>query len=908
MQVTEVSVYRGPNLYSGLPMIRIQLDLGPLEAWPSNTLPQFNDRLLERLPGLSEHGCCYRERGGFVRRLQQGTWLGHVIEHVALELQSRAGFAVTRGKTRSQKGRPGVYNILYRYESEDVGLLAGRLAVEMVHALLPAEHQGLEGAECLGPRPEGLGDPPDIAVALAELEAVARRGRLGPTTASIVNEARRRGIPVTRLNNQSLVQLGWGARQKRIRASITSETSLIGVETAGDKDLTKRLLRDVRVATPKGAVVRTADDAVAAASRLSWPVVTKPLDGNHGRGVSLGLRTPDAVRRGFEQAARHSRRVIVEEEFEGRDHRILVVGGKVVAVAERKPAHVVGNGQDTISALIERVNADPRRGGGHEAVMTRIAVDDHVTDMLARAGMGVDSVPLPGQLVTLRATANLSTGGTATDRTDEIHPDNAAMARRAAVTVGLDVAGIDFIAPDISRSVRETGGGVVEVNAAPGFRMHLAPSEGRPRDVARAVVDQLFPRGTRSRIPIVGVTGSNGKSTVGRMVTAILRQDGLRVGLTNTSGVYIDGERVFDGDASGPRSARLVLRDPTVDAAVLEMARGGILREGLAVDRCDVGIVTNIAADHLGLKGVDSLQDLADVKSVVTEAVGRRGLSVLNGDDPLTLRMARHAGGRVAYFTLSGGHEVQPLLQKHVAEGGLLVSLEPSIHGGLIVLQDGARRLEVMEAGTIPATLGAAARFNIANAMAAIAAAHGLRVPLATMIAALRAFQSTFEQNPGRLNVHDAYGIRFILDYAHNPAALRAIGDMLERMRPRHERLICVASIPGDRRDDDIREMGAVAAGIFDEVIFRERPDGRGRPAGSVMQLLTEGALSVGAAPARLRTIACEHAAVEAALSTAREGDLVVLMPTRVEEVWRQVLAFRPTHGWGAASLAEHVA
>ncbi|HYE46308.1 MAG TPA: cyanophycin synthetase [Caulobacter sp.] len=890
MRVLEASTYRGPNDHSHRPMIRMMADLGPLEDFPSDRLPHFVDELLARLPGLERHGCSYQEPGGFVRRLREGTWLGHVVEHIALELQTLAGAPVTRGKTRSVKGRPGVYNILFAYRSEAAGRLAGRCALELAHSLLPTELQGLEGLDLMAPPPRSLTQPFDLSGAVAEIAALVRKDAFGPTTQSLVDEARRRGIPVTRLNDQSLVQLGWGARRKILRASITGETSLIAVETAGDKSLTKALLDRVGVAVPKGQVVRTADEAVAAARRIKGPVVVKPLDGNHGRGVNLDLRTEDQVRWGFGQAARHSRRVIVEQQYTGRDYRILVIGGRVVAVAERQPAQVVGDGRHTVAELIEQVNADPRRGVGHEAVMTRIAVDAHVEEMLARVGMTPESVPPRGRAIQLRATANLSTGGTAIDRTDVIHPDNAAMARRAALTIGLDVAGIDFIAPDITRSVRETGGGVVEVNAAPGFRMHLAPSEGQPRDVARAVIDQLYPRGSRSRIPIVAVTGTNGKSTVGRMVAAILRRQGLTVGLTNTSGVYVNDERLVAADASGPKSARMVLADPTVEAAVLETARGGILREGLAFDRCDVGIVLNIAPDHLGLKGIDTLEDLARVKSVVVEAVSRRGLSILNGDDPHTLRMARHAGGRVAYFTMSGGVALSPLLQKHLAAGGIVAAVE----GGALVILEGEARTEVMAVEDIPATLNGAAQFNVQNALAAILAGHGLKVPVTTIREALAAFGSSFEQNPGRLNIHDVGGFRVIMDYAHNPEAVRALGGLIDRMRPSYGRVIGVASMPGDRRDQDIRELGGIAGQIFDHVIFRERPDGRGRPAGEVVSLLADGALQAGADPGRIEQILCERDAVDAALRAARPGDLVVVMPTAVEGVWRQILDFKP--------------
>jgi cyanophycin synthetase len=895
MRVLETALYRGPHLYADKPMVRVQLDLGALESWPTDRLPNVVDKLLAALPGLCQHGCSYQAPGGLVLRMRDGTWLGHVIEHVALELQTLAGARTTRGKTRSVRGRPGVYNILYAYEGEGLGRAAGRAAIELVNSLLPLDLQGVEGLERIAPAVGG-GVPPlfDLPLVIEHLRKLRKTETLGPTTRSLVEAARRRGIPVQRLDEQSLVQLGWGARRKLIRASITGETSHVAVETAGNKALTKAMLSAVGVPVPRGAVVRTVEEALDQAARIKGPVVLKPLDGNHGRGVSLGLESAEQVRWGFEQAAKHSRRVIVEEQYVGRDYRILVVGGKVVAVAERVPARVVGDGRSTVAQLIETVNQDPRRGVGHEAVMTRIVVDDHLIDRLERGGLELQSVPASGQIVTLRATANLSTGGTAIDRTDEIHPDNASIARRAALTVGLDVAGIDFMAPDIARSVRETGGGVVEVNAAPGFRMHLEPSEGPSRDVAKAVVDQLFPPGARSRIPVVAVTGTNGKSTVVRMVARIGREMGRTVGLTNTSGVYIDDERILAADASGPKSARMVLRDPTVDLAVLETARGGMLREGLAFDRCDVGMVLNVTADHLGLKGVDTLEDLAAVKSIVTEAVGRRGVSVLNGDDPLTLRMARHAGGRIAYFTLEGGPEMSPFLQKHVAEGGLLVARERSVRGGDLVIHDKGQRTFVVHGDEIPATLGGLAEFNVANALAAIAAGHGLGASPALIAKALRTFNSSHVDNPGRFNVHDAHGFRVIVDYAHNPGALRAMGDLVDRLRPGVGWTIGVVSIPGDRRDEDIFEMGTIAAGMFDELIFRERPDGRGRPAGSVVSLLTQGALEAGFSDARLHRILSEAKSVDAALRMARPGDLVMVFPTAVEAVWRQVVAFKP--------------
>ncbi len=795
MRILEHGVYRGPHLYSHRPMVRIQVDLGDLEDWPTDRLPGFADALIAALPTLEGHGCCYGRPGGFLERLRDGTWMGHVVEHVALELQSLAGAATTRGKTRSVKGRPGVYNILFAYDDAETGLLAGRLAFQLVDALLPPDRRGVEELDRLTSGTGELAGVSTVEAALPLLRASRRRNGLGPSTQALVDAARRRGIPVTRLDDHSLIQLGWGARQRRLRASVTDRTGLVAAELAGDKDQAKALLAAVGCPVAPGVVARTAEEAVARARPLKRPVVVKPLDGNHGRGVTIGLQADAEIAAAFAAAAAHSRRVVVEEQLPGHDHRVLVVDGRVVAVAERVPAHVVGDGERTIAALVEALNADPRRGEGHENLLTRIRLDDRAAqETLARQGLTADSVPAEGQRVFLRMTANLSSGGVAIDRTDEIHPDNAAIARRAALAVGLDVAGIDLLAPDISRSIRETGGGVVEVNAAPGLRMHLAPSDGRPRDVAEPIVGMMFPRGARARIPVLAVTGTNGKSTVGRMVAHILRHDGRTVGLTNTSGVYINDECLMAGDASGPRSARMLLRDPTVEAAVLECARGGILREGLAFDRCDVGAVLNVQPDHLGLKGIETLDDLAAVKSVVVEAVSRRGVSVLNADDPLTLRMARHAGGRVCWLSMRGGDAAPGFLLKHISEGGLAVLYDPL--SGDIRLYDGGVDRRVCNARAIPATLGGAALFNVQNALAATAMTYGAGVDPAAIASALSGFASSYEQNPGRMNIHDGHGFRVILDYAHNPDALRALGCTVVALRPSAGRTIANAEHP----------------------------------------------------------------------------------------------------------------
>jgi cyanophycin synthetase len=892
--VLEVGVYRGPHYFSHTPMVRVQIDLGRLEEFPTNRLPGFADALLKLMPSVGRHRCSLKVRGGFEKRLKEGTWLGHVAEHVALELQTLAGSRAVRGKTRSVKNKPGVYNVMFAYNEEQVGLAAGRAAFELINSLLPGELQGVRGLDRIF-RFEGGGDF-NLEGRLDALRRLVRRNQLGPTTKALVDEAKRRGIPVMRLDNQSLIQLGHGRFAKRIRASITGQTSFVATELASNKNMTKKLLDESGVPVPRGVVAREADEAVRSARKLGYPLVVKPLDGNHGRGVSIGITSEEQLRFAFAeaQAQAKGRDVIIEQFFSGNDHRILVVNGKMIAVAERIPAQVWGDGVSTIRQLVAEVNEDPRRGNGHENVMTRIKIDGIVEEYLGRSGMTPDSIPEAEQVVPLRATANLSTGGTAVDRTNEIHPDNADIARRAALVIGLDVCGVDFVCPDISRSVRETGGGVIEVNAAPGLRMHIEPSEGAPRDVAKPIIEMLFPRGKRSRVPILAITGTNGKSTVGRMIKHILRYTGCTVGLTSTTGVYVNDILTHDGDATGPRSARMILRDPTVEVAVLETARGGLLREGLAYREADIAACLNVTPDHLGLKGIETVEDLANVKQVVVEAVRRDGYSILNADDPLCIRMARRAGGQVVWFTLQGGAEMSPMVREHIDNGGMAVVREPGHEGGTVVLYDDSRREFIMKAGDIPATLHGMAEFNVANALAAAAMALVHGVPILTIRSALTQFSSTFEQNPGRLNVHDAHGFRVIVDYAHNVAGIEAMGKVVKGLSHRYKRTIGVISMAGDRRDEDIVEMGRVSAGIFDELIFREDPYTRGRPSGEVMHHLKQGAVEAGRSLDHIHLIAGEAASNAAALAMGRPGDLIVLTPTDVRAAWAQVNDFKP--------------
>src|SRR5437867_3389014 len=675
LKILESQVLRGPNYWSYEPAIRLLVDLGSLEHWPSNTLPKFTDILIDLLPGLHDHGCSLHRPGGFIERLRDGTWMGHVAEHVALELQREAGGSTTRGKTR-RAGTPGQYNVVYGYSEEQVGLAGGRLAVRLLNHLVQANPTF------------------DFAAELESLVLLADRAAFGPSTQAILDEAARRDIPYIRLNDQSFVQLGQGRYQQRIRATMTSRTSALGVDIAGDKKLTTTLLAAAGLPVPRSDMVRSADEAATVAARIGYPVVTKPLDGNHGRGVSLDLRSEEDVRRGFERAIQQTRSgiAVVESFIQGNDYRVLVIDGHMVAVAQRVPAHVIGDGKHTVRELVDSTNRDPRRGIGHEKVLTRIKVDSAAEELVRRQGFDLDTVPPKGAFIKLAATGNMSTGGISIDRTWEADHDNVEIAEEAARVVGLDVAGIDFLTPDISQPVRETGGAIVEVNAAPGFRMHTHPTEGEAQYVAKPVLDLLFPPSMPSRIPIVAVTGSNGKTTTVRMIAHIMKGLGHKVGVTSTDGIYIDERLVRRADASGPKSALMVLQNPRVDFAVFEVARGGILREGLGYGRNDVAVVTNVTGDHLGLKDVHSIEQLAAVKRVIVEAVPRSGSAVLNADDPLVAEMRKHCSGSVIFVSMQEKNE---LVERYVRRGGKAVVLQPSPRGEMMVLREGRRTMPI---------------------------------------------------------------------------------------------------------------------------------------------------------------------------------------------------------------------
>ena len=716
----------------------------------------------------------------------------------------------------------------------------------------------------------------------------AQRRALGPSTAALVHAAERRGIPWIRLNTQSLVQLGYGRHQQRIQATVTGRTPHIAVEIAGDKEQTNTLLADLGLPVPKQALVHDPDDAVDEAARIGYPVVMKPYNGNHGRGVSVGLTGPDEVRRAFALAAEHSDAVLVETYIAGHDHRMLVVDGELVAVSKRVPGQVTGDGVHTVAELVAALNADPRRGIGHEKVLTQIRLDEQALGLLAARGWTPETVPQANAEVLLRRTANLSTGGTAEDVTDVVHPDNAEMAVRAIQAVGLDVGGVDFLAPDITRSYKDAGGAICEVNAAPGFRMHMAPSAGKARDVAARVIDMLFPPNMPATVPIAAITGTNGKTTTARMLAHIHKLAGRRVGMTTTDGVYIDGQRTVEGDMTGPTSARIVLGDPSVDVAVLETARGGLLRAGMAMRHVDVGAVLNVQADHLGQRGIETVEQLALVKRTVVEIA--TDTAVLNADDPLTLRMAAHTEARhLCYVTVNPGNV---LVGEHIRAGGRAIALETGVNGEMITIYDRGAHIPLLWTHLIPAALDGRALFNVQNAMFAAAMAFSMGVRLEDIRHGLRTFDSTFFQAPGRLNVYDGHPFRVLFDYAHNANAVAALVDTARRLDVAGRR-ICVLSAPGDRRDADVRATArAAAAGAFDVYICRRDDNPRGRGEDEVPRMIAQELVAAGIPPAHVQVIVAEPAAIDAALGIARPGDLVIICADVLDRGWQQIVDF----------------
>jgi cyanophycin synthetase len=868
MKIREINAMRGPNYWSVRrhKLIVIVLDLGEMEDRPSNTIDGFLGRLEAMFPTMYEHRCSEGVPGGFFHRVEEGTWMGHIIEHIALEIQTLAGMDTGFGRTRGY-GEKGVYNVVFSYIEESVGRYAAEASVKICEALILGEEYSLEE---------------DIQK-MRELREVER---LGPSTGSIVEEAASRGIPWIRLNKYSLCQLGYGANQKRIQATVTSETSSIGVELACDKEDTKFLLEQAEVEVPRGDIIRREHSLKEACRYVGFPLVIKPVDGNHGRGITVDIQNYDEALAAFQHAKESSRSgaIIVEKFITGEDYRLLVINHVLVAAAKRTPAHVIGDGKSTVKELVDKVNEDPRRGYGHENVLTMITINELTETIIKDAGYSVDSVIPEGERLILKDTANLSTGGTAEDVTDIVHPSNVSMVERISKIIDLDICGIDIMTSDISKPLSETGGAVLEVNAGPGFRMHLAPTKGLPRNVAANVVDKLFPKqGDTGRIPIIAVSGTNGKTTTTRLIAHIAKMSGYRVGYTTTDGVYIQNRLLMKGDCTGPASAEFVLKDPTVNFAVLECARGGLLRAGLGFGNCDVAVVTNVAADHLGLKGIHTIEQLAKVKGVVPETVLPSGYAILNADDDLVYEMKRGINCNLALFSMD---EKNPRIQALQKLGGITAVYE----NGYVTICRGTWKMRIMKAENIPLTYGGKATFMIQNVLPAILTANIRGISIEDMKAALETFIPSASQTPGRLNLFEFENFTILLDYAHNPAGMLALKQFTDTI----EATVKVGIIAGvgDRRDEDTNLIGSIAAEMFDEIIIRQDKRLRGKTEEELIKLLNDG-IKMKDPNKKTTVIPSEKEAITFAVNNAVKGALIILCSDVIPDALDLVMKFK---------------
>ncbi|MEI7472660.1 MAG: cyanophycin synthetase [Chitinophagaceae bacterium] len=852
MKILEIKVLRGPNYWSvrRTKLIQMKLDLEEMEQKPTNLIEGFRQRLEKMFPTMIEHRCSVGSRGGFFERVVEGTWMGHVIEHIALELQTLAGMDTGFGRTRGANEKEGIYYVCFTYMEEDAGVYAAKAAVRITQAL--ADNQDY-----------------DLQEDIQQLREIREDTRLGPSTGCIVEEAAKRNIPYIRLNKQSLVQLGYGVHQKRIRATIASTTSNIAVDIACDKEETKMLLEAAEIPVPSGTVVRTEEGLDEAIEKYGYPLVIKPIDGNHGKGNTTNIINREQALKALEAAKQYGRSSIVEKFITGFDFRVLVINHKFICAALRTPASVIGDGKNNIQYLIDEVNKDPRRGYGHEKVLTQITVDGSTMKMLEEKGYTLETVPAKSELVLLKTTANLSTGGTSTDVTDEVHPANIFMCERISKIIGLDICGIDIMACDLRTPVSENGGAILEVNAAPGFRMHIEPSIGLPRNVAEPVVDMLFPRGTEGRIPIIAITGTNGKTTTTRLTAHIAKSAGKKVGYTTSDGVYIQNQLMMKGDCTGPVSSTFVLKDPTVDFAVLECARGGILKSGLAFQNCDVAVVTNVAADHIGLGGIYTVEQMAKVKAVVPETVFPHGFAILNAEDDLVYGMKDGLKCKIGLFSMD---ENNPRIKEHCASGGLATVYE----NGYISIMKGNWKIRVMAAKDIPLTYEGKAMHNIANCLPAVLSTYLYRdISIEDIRQGLQTFMPGESLTPGRLNFFHFKQITFLADFAHNPHGLKLLCDFVSKLD--YKTKIGVISGTGDRRDEDIMELGEISANYFDEIIIRCDKNLRGRTAEDIISLLQAGIHKVNR-KVPTRVIANENEALEYIYANQVPGALYTIM------------------------------
>lgn len=865
MRILEIRAMRGPNYWSirRHKLIVMTLDLEEYEQKPTNKIDGFYENLKKMFPGMYEHRCSVGTPGGFFERVQEGTWMGHVIEHIALEIQSLADMEVGFGRTRGF-GKEGVYSVVFNYIEEKVGRYAAKAAVRIALALSEGTEYNLED---------------DIR----EMREIREGERLGPSTGSIIQEAVNRGMPWIRLNKYSLCQIGYGVNQKRIQATVSSDTSSIGVEIACDKEDTKHLLTQANIAVPGGDIIRSERGLRESVEDYGYPLVIKPINGNHGRGITINIQNWEEALEGFKAAKEVSRSVIVEKYITGDDYRLLVIDYKLVAAAKRTPAHVIGDGKSTVQELIDEVNKDPRRGYGHEKVLTMITVNEMTTNILKEKGYDLDSVIKDGEIVNLKDTANLSTGGTATDVTDIVHPENIFMAERISRVIGLNICGIDLMTTDISKPVSETGGAVLEVNAGPGFRMHLAPTEGLPRNVAAHVMDMLYPHGSTARIPIVAITGTNGKTTTTRLIAHMVKMMGHKVGYTTSDGIYIQNHMLDKGDCTGPVSAEFVLKDPTIDFAVLETARGGLLRAGLGFKKCDIAIVTNIAPDHLGMRGINTVEQMARLKGVVPETVTPEGHAILNADDDLVYNMRKNLECNVALFSMD---ENNPRIKKHAERNGLSAIYE----NGFVTICKGTWKMRVAKVVNVPLTFGGKARFMIQNVLPAVLTGFIRGFDLRDIKMAIESFIPSPAQTPGRLNLFKFKDFSVLLDYAHNEAGMEALHHFIENLDGKPTVGI-IAGI-GDRREEDNEGIGRMAAVMFDEIIIRQDKNLRGKTEEELIDMLSSG-IKKHDPNKKITIIPSEEEAITHAITNAVPGSLIVICSDVVPDALKLVQSFK---------------
>lgn len=875
MKILDIKVMNGPNYWSVKrhKLIVMVLDIEELEQRPTNLIDGFSARLQALFPTMQGHRCSKEYEGGFFERVEEGTWMGHVIEHIALEIQTLAGMDVGFGRTR-ETSTSGIYNVVFTYMEAKVGRYAAEASVDIAQALID-------------------NTPIDLPAIIQKLREMREEERLGPSTGSIVDEAVKRKIPFIRLNRHSLVQLGYGINQRRIQATVASTTSNIAVEIACDKEDTKNLLEAAQIPVPKGIIVYDEEDLERAIKKLGYPLVTKPIDGNHGKGATTDLKNLQEAKAGFYAAKKYSKAVICERFIVGRDHRVLVINYKFVAAALRTPAAVIGDGKSTIQQLIDLVNTDPRRGYGHEKTLTSIKVDEFTENILRDRNFTLETVLDKDYELWLKPTANLSTGGTATDVTDTVHPSNIVMAERIARIIGLDICGIDIMAPDLRDPIAENGGAVLEVNAAPGFRMHLDPTSGLPRNVAEPVIDMLYPPGKSARIPIIAITGTNGKTTTTRLTAHIVKQMGKKVGFTTTEGVYIHSEKLMAGDCTGPVSAEFVLKDPTVEFAVLESARGGILRAGLGFHNCNIAIVTNIAPDHLGLGGIDTLDQLTRVKAVVPKSVFPNGYAILNADDRHVLSMREELDCKIALFSLN---ENNSHIQAHCEKGGIAAVYE----NGYVTIMKGTWKIRVDKVTNIPITFGGKAEFNIANVLPAILATYLSDFKIEDIRLALETFVPSPVQTPGRMNIFHFKNFAVMADYAHNAHGMEAIGKFVQKIDATKK--VGVIAGVGDRRDEDTIALGVEAAKVFDEIIIRQDKNLRGKSEAEIIALLTKGIHSV-KSDLKITSIKTEREAIEYAIRNAIKGSFVVIINDVVDNALGQIQELKEAEDSGKITI-----